>query len=648
MRLFCFVNSNMKNLYISIYFISIIFAQWEQLEVPLGGQIRSIYSDEDLVYTASSGGVLVKNSQENIWSLRNEGLESCDTKSLAKLGDYMFVSTDENVFRSNNQGLNWEKCGSELEGIYVKNLITINNVIFAATYLKGIYKSTDFGESWTAINNGFSSNYPYYFETDGANLFCGTYLDGMFRSSDMGQNWEQLDNGLDAESIIAVFSANDKLFASSLNSDFFLSYDSGDTWEQTNFGMSLIFSFAELNGQLFASSLFQGIYVSNDNGETWINFNSGLGELNVRTIGVSENAVYAGMTSGNIYRYNFEQNIWEITVLPALYSCVGSICSTNSILHIGTHGNKNFASSNSGDTWYQPSGIGTVEVRSLISSNGYIFAGTDMLGVFKSSINGSSFSSSSNGLSSYWINDFAFCNGNLYAGSGNGGVYLSTNLGESWNPINNMLTSLDVLSLACDDENIYAITDLGINSAQISDWNWNESNYEFQTNDITVIDYNYENNFLLIGTKNNGVYISHNQGQSWLTFSNGLPESSYIREIYSFNDKSFLSTNQGEIFILFNNSNQWINITNNFLGAPVLSLHIADDFIYAGVNAGGVWRSLIPELGDLNFDAIFNVQDILLIIDLIINNEYYGIGDMNLDETIDVLDIVQLVNIILN
>ncbi|MDG2266576.1 MAG: hypothetical protein P8L91_06285 [Candidatus Marinimicrobia bacterium] len=44
-----------------------------------------------------------------------------------------------------------------------------------------------------------------------------------------------------------------------------------------------------------------------------------------------------------------------------------------------------------------------------------------------------------------------------------------------------------------DDENIYAITDLGINSAQISDWNWNESNYEFQENDITVIDYNYEN-----------------------------------------------------------------------------------------------------------------------------------------------------------
>ena len=58
-------------------------------------------------------------------------------------------------------------------------------------------------------------------------------------------------------------------------------------------------------------------------------------------------------------------------------------------------------------------------------------------------------------------------------------------------------------------------------------------------------------------------------------------------------------------------------------------------------------------LGDLNFDTLFNVQDIVLLVGIILDNfasndfQIYA-GNLNNDNNIDVVDIVQLINIILN
>ena len=45
--------------------------------------------------------------------------------------------------------------------------------------------------------------------------------------------------------------------------------------------------------------------------------------------------------------------------------------------------------------------------------------------------------------------------------------------------------------------------------------------------------------------------------------------------------------------------------------------------------------------GDINQDSFVNIQDIILVINLVINNEYNTLADLNFDEIIDVLDIVQ-------
>ena len=52
-------------------------------------------------------------------------------------------------------------------------------------------------------------------------------------------------------------------------------------------------------------------------------------------------------------------------------------------------------------------------------------------------------------------------------------------------------------------------------------------------------------------------------------------------------------------------------------------------------------------LGDLNLDGILNILDIVMMINMILDNEYTVIADINQDESVDILDVVVMVNILM-
>ena len=52
-------------------------------------------------------------------------------------------------------------------------------------------------------------------------------------------------------------------------------------------------------------------------------------------------------------------------------------------------------------------------------------------------------------------------------------------------------------------------------------------------------------------------------------------------------------------------------------------------------------------VGDINNDAVVNVQDAVLVVNLVLSSEYSASADINSDGIVNVLDIVQVVNIIL-
>lgn len=104
----------------TLVFSLLASAQSEQIPSPRGRYVRFLLCNNGTIYAATGGGVRLSHNHGNSWSFSNSGLSSLDTKSLASIGDTVFVSTDENVFRTANGGQSWEPCGDELQGFYCK------------------------------------------------------------------------------------------------------------------------------------------------------------------------------------------------------------------------------------------------------------------------------------------------------------------------------------------------------------------------------------------------------------------------------------------------------------------------------------------------------------------------------------------------
>ena len=52
--------------------------------------------------------------------------------------------------------------------------------------------------------------------------------------------------------------------------------------------------------------------------------------------------------------------------------------------------------------------------------------------------------------------------------------------------------------------------------------------------------------------------------------------------------------------------------------------------------------------GDLNGDGMINIQDLIILVNMILANEYSTIADLNEDGVVNILDIIIYVNIILS
>ena len=53
-------------------------------------------------------------------------------------------------------------------------------------------------------------------------------------------------------------------------------------------------------------------------------------------------------------------------------------------------------------------------------------------------------------------------------------------------------------------------------------------------------------------------------------------------------------------------------------------------------------------LGDVNSDGLVNILDVVLLVNMVLSNEYNPSGDLNSDGTINILDVVLLVGLILD
>ena len=59
-------------------------------------------------------------------------------------------------------------------------------------------------------------------------------------------------------------------------------------------------------------------------------------------------------------------------------------------------------------------------------------------------------------------------------------------------------------------------------------------------------------------------------------------------------------------------------------------------------------ESVFISQGDINSDNIVNVQDAILVVNLVLDNEYNYQADLNNDALVNILDVISIINIIIN
>jgi len=212
-----------------------------------------------------------------------------------------------------------------------------------------------------------------------------------------------------------------------------------------------------------------------------------------------------------------QQNIWEPVGNPLTGKAFTAFAiDRNNILYVGTF-NGFYKSSNNGDSWVSVSnGLNGLEVSSIVfNDSGDIFVGTyDGGGIFKSTDEGESWVHLEDSLINFSIRFLGINSiGYLFAAISGKGIYRSTNNGASWLEVNNGLTNLIINSMYLSKSGV-------------------------------------TENFIFIGTGALGepraVFRSIDNGESW--YSAGVPLGDEFA-------MTFVSNSQDEIYV--GKASQW-------------------------------------------------------------------------------------------
>ncbi len=333
---------------------------------------------------------------------------------------------------------------------------------------------------------------------------------------------------------------------------------------------------------IFVASSGGGIYRSSNNGVTWKPVNKGLSNFTPGTLSLNGSTIYAGTDGGGVFVSTTNGDLWTNVSTGLTNFYVGGIITDviNNKVYAGTMGGV-FVSTNNGINWTNYStGLTTIDVRSLVICDTFIFAATYGGGIFRSGLTNNSWVAVNTGVTSNYIYSLAYSNSTIYAGSGNKGVFVSSSKGANWTESNATLNGLSNNWVRC-------VTTFGSK--------------------------------VFAGTFSGGVCMSDNKGASWTIINNGLLNRDVLS--LAFNGSIlFAGTNDGGVFLSQDTGLQW-----NLCGlqaASTISFTSVGNSVFAGVwgnygvhvttDLGNSWTPLYNGISNRTIRAITHLDSTLI------------------------------------
>jgi photosystem II stability/assembly factor-like uncharacterized protein len=258
---------------------------------------------------------------------------------------------------------------------------------------------------WTAVSQSSFANVMY---TDNNDLYAVQY-NGIIESTDNASTWHQFFSSSPQQAFIKK---SNVAFSSGFFSGTNRTTDGGATWTGVNGTPSYMNCFAINGSTVYAGG--NGMALSTNYGNSWVPCVS-IGSATVNAIYVRDSLVFAGTSSTGV----FVNNYYGLTTFTAVNS-----------------------------------GITDFNITSMVYKSGYLFVGTGGGSIFKSSNNGSSWTSAGTVSG---LGKLAVAGSRIYASSGNG-VYFTDDDGGTWMQYNKgLVTASDksVISITANANGVF-------------------------------------------------------------------------------------------------------------------------------------------------------------------------------------------------
>ena len=264
----------------------------------------------------------------------------------------------------------WVQVNNGLTEWHINTLTATGNYIFAGTASTGgVFVSTNNGDSWvltplhtTTLALASNGNY----------IYAG-YQNGLSYSTNYGASWNFSDLNLWVNAILAN---GNYVYAGCRDTGVYISTNYGSNWLQSSLNNKIIYAFTLTGNNLFAGG--QGIYLSTNTGTNW--------QLSLLTgpyaLASNGNFVFAGLMGGSGVMASTNSGVnWSQTSLNN-HTIQALTVSGNNVFAGG--GSGIYISNDNGANWLQRNeGMGNYYTLSLCISNGFLFAGTDGIGVWR-------------------------------------------------------------------------------------------------------------------------------------------------------------------------------------------------------------------------------------------------------------------------
>ncbi|MFO0773942.1 MAG: hypothetical protein U0172_04660 [Nitrospiraceae bacterium] len=282
-----------------------------------------------------------------------------------------------------------------------------------------------------------------------------------------------------------------------------------------------------------------------------------------------------------------------------------------SVVYAGSFGAGMFRSDNRGTSWVaDAAGLTDTFVLSMtVGQNGTVYAGTFRGGVFRRTTSGTVWEPINEGLKRLEVKALLASQGYIYAGTADG-VYRRKDApgAQTWTVVSSGLDDILVHALGrANDGTLFAGTSgKGVlrhreqkaakpkSGADKESAGWVRLRQGLKDHEGLVENYIRvitlsRSQALYIGTFDGGVFLSEDLGETWRPISRALPNDS-IRGILSADGRLIVATGRG-IFRTDNNGQKWVPLNKGLTELSIQALVSAGErTLYAGTS-GGAFRS---------------------------------------------------------